>query len=87
MPLNWTPHRAPVTVPLLRRRLPDVVPARAGARPLLFDLAADPTCSRNLWPTADGHALRDSLRACMTLSQDLLSHDRIFPADPEKVLR
>jgi phosphoglycerol transferase MdoB-like AlkP superfamily enzyme len=51
--------------------------------PLLFDVAEDPTCTRDVWQSKkqEGMVLQAHLRAYLSLSQTLLREDRIYPRD------
>jgi len=66
-----------------------LVDTMTGQPPLMFDLAADPECTKDCFAQEhdQGKDRRDALRAFMALSQDLLYGNRIFPAGEDPVLR
>ncbi|HSW44228.1 MAG TPA: sulfatase-like hydrolase/transferase [Phycisphaerae bacterium] len=51
------------------------------ARPMLFDLLADPDCTRDVWDQHPdiGAEMRTRLRAYVSLSQTLLNENRVIP--------
>jgi phosphoglycerol transferase MdoB-like AlkP superfamily enzyme len=52
-----------------------------GGPPVLCDLAADPSCKRNVWAeqAAAGAALRETLRSYVSLGQIVFRENRVYP--------
>jgi len=65
-----------------------LVDSLAGSKSLLFDLANDPECRRDVWDKAKetGMRLQNQLRAYISLSQVLLYENRAYPRNIQKTL-